>query len=120
MKLTIRIRTGGMAMTYEELVQKVREAYSGVDVSNINEHVAIEVNIRGEAEGAFYIEIRRGRVLVEPYEYYDRDAIITTSAETILAIARGELDVEEADNSGKVRIRGNLDKTYLLNEIIYT
>ena len=95
-------------MTYEELVQKVREAYSGVDVSNINEHVAIEVNIRGEAEGAFYIEIRRERVLVEPYEYYDRDAIITTSAETILAIARGELDVEEADNSGKVRIRGIL------------
>ncbi len=106
-------------MTYEELVKEVRDAYSGVDVSNIGEHVAIEVNIRGEAEGAFYIEIRRERVLVEPYEYYDRDAIITTSAEIILAIARGELDVEEADNSGKVRIRGNLDKTYLLNEIIY-
>ena len=106
-------------MTFEELVTAVRDAYATVDVSNIHEHVAIEVHVRGEADGAFYIEIRKDGVAVEPYEYYDRDAIITTSAETILAIARGELDVEDADNSGTVRIRGNVDKTYMLNEIIY-
>ena len=107
-------------MTFEELVTAVRDAYATVDVSNVDEHVAIEVHVRGEGDGAFYIEIRKDGVAVEPYEYYDRDAIITTSAEAILAIARGELDVEDADNSGTIRIRGNIDKTYMLNEIIYT
>lgn len=106
-------------MTFEELVREVREAYASVDISGIHEHVAIEVDIRGEAEGAFYIEIRKDRIYVEPYEYYDRDAIITTSADVILDIARGRLDVEEADNTGRIRVRGNLDKTYLLNEIIH-
>lgn len=106
-------------MTYEDLVAQVRACYKKVDVSNINEHVAIEVDIRGEAEGAFYIEIRNKEIVVEPYEYYDRDVILTTQADVILDIASGALDIEEAFNKGKVHIRGKLDKAYLLKDAIY-
>ena len=106
-------------MTYEKLVDKVKSYYDRADVSEIREHVAIEVDIRGEAEGAFYIEVLSDRIVVEPYEYYDRDVIITTSARIILEIASGKLDIEDAFNSGKIHVRGNLDKAYLLKDVIY-
>lgn len=106
-------------MTYEQLVDKVKSYYDKVDVGDIHEHVAIEVDIRGEAEGAFYIEVLSDRVIVEPYEYYDRDVIITTSARIILEIASGRLDIEDAFNAGKIHVRGNLDKAYLLKDVIY-
>ena len=45
--------------------------------------------------------------------------IITTSARIILEIASGKLDIEDAFNSGKIHVRGNLDKAYLLKDVIY-
>ena len=43
-------------MTYEELVQNIRDIYTNADAGNVKEHVAIQCNIEGEAEGALYIE----------------------------------------------------------------
>ena len=47
---------------------------------NSVENTAVEFNVYGEGEGAFYIEIKDGKVSLEPYEYYDRDAKIIISA----------------------------------------
>ena len=38
-------------MTYEELVKEVRKNYGALDASGIKEHVAVQFNIEGEAEG---------------------------------------------------------------------
>lgn len=46
-------------MTYEELVQNIRDIYTNADAGNVKEHVAIQCNIEGEAEGALYIEFQR-------------------------------------------------------------
>lgn len=75
-------------MTYEELVQEIREIFSTADVSGVKEHIAYQFNIRGEAEGAFYAEISDGKLYIEPYEYYDRDVLFTTTADTLLKIVR--------------------------------
>ena len=106
-------------MTYEEMVSIIKQANENADATAIREHVAIEVDVRGEAEGAFYIEIREGKVLVEPYEYYDRDAIITASAQVAIDVTTGKLGIEEAYNEGRLHIRGKFDKAYLLDEISY-
>ena len=60
-------------MTYEELVKKLKSNFEGMDAGKIKEHLAIQFNVAGEAEGALYMEIRDGKVMIEPYEYYDRD-----------------------------------------------
>ena len=41
-------------MTYEELVQSVKDIYANADAGNVKEHVAIQCNIEGEA-GVHYI-----------------------------------------------------------------
>lgn len=99
-------------MTYQELVSKLK------DTSKISEHLAIQFNIQGEAEGALYLEIANGQLHVEPYEYYDRDILVTTSAADLLALAQGSLDILEAYQSGKISAEGNLAKALLLNEIV--
>ena len=105
-------------MTYQELVSKLKDTYQEKDASKISEHLAIQFNIQGEAEGALYLEIANGQLHIEPYEYYDRDILVTTSAASLLALAQGSLDILEAYQSGKISAEGNLAKALLLNEIV--
>ena len=74
-------------MTYEEVFDKTRDDLMRADVSDIREHLAFQFNIVGEGEGAFYVEIRDGRLYVEPYEYYDRDALFICRADTLFKFA---------------------------------
>ena len=78
-------------MRYEELVEKVKKATKNVKVSRAVGHVAFQFNVEGEGEGAFYVEIADGKVNVEPYEYYDRDLIIVTTADVIIQMLEGKL-----------------------------
>ena len=104
-------------MTYEELVEQVREAYGDVDASKVTEHVAFQFNVTGEAEGAFYVEVADGKVSVEPYEYFDRDVLVTASAKMILDIAHGKQDPVAAFLTGKLKAEGNLGKAAFLKEL---
>jgi putative sterol carrier protein len=104
-------------MTYSELVSSVKKAYLSADVSTVNEHVAVQFNVYGEGEGAFYLEIADGKVDVQPYEYYDRDAVIIATAQEIADIAAGKLDIIEANNSAKIQVEGSIDKASVLSRI---
>ncbi len=104
-------------MTYFELVDAVRAAYANADASEIAEHIAFQFNIEGEGEGAFYLEIKDGKINIEPYEYFDRDVLITTTAETLLKIGTGKLDPIAAYTLRKIKVDGNLDKALVLKKI---
>ena len=104
-------------MTYEELVASVKEAYADADASKVTEHVAFQFNVTGEGEGAFYVEIKDGKVNVEPYDYLDRDIRVTASAATILDLANGRLDPVKAYLTGKLRAEGNLGKASFLKQL---
>lgn len=103
-------------MTYEELVQEIREIFSTADVSGVKEHIAYQFNITGEAEGAFYAEISDGKLSIEPYEYYDRDVLFTSTAETLLNIVKGKLNAVHAFTVGKLKVEGNFDKALMLQQ----
>lgn len=105
-------------MTYFELVEKVQKALSDADASSISEHIAVQVNVTGEAEGAFYIEAADGKLNVEPYDYVDRDALLTVSEETLLQVAAGKTTLLAAAMTGKVAFEGNYDKAMQLNDVL--
>lgn len=105
-------------MTYEELVKQVKDIAESTDAGNIQEHIAFQFNIEGEAAGAFYLEIKDGKATVEPYEYYDRDVLITCKAETLLKIMEGALDPVLAFTIKKIKVEGDLGKALLLKEIV--
>ena len=62
-------------MTYAEIFSEIKKKFYYADVSDISEHLAFQINIIGEGEGIFFVEVKDGKLYIEPYEYFDRDAI---------------------------------------------
>ncbi|MGN0638545.1 MAG: SCP2 sterol-binding domain-containing protein [Huintestinicola sp.] len=105
-------------MTYEEIFEKSKEHILSQAPEGLEGHLAVQVNIIGEGQGAFYIELLNGKVYVEPYEYYDRDCIFIITAEDFLAICEGTLDPVAAFTKGKLKIDGSIDKALEFSRIV--
>ncbi len=104
-------------MTYEEIVSKVRDAVKDLDLSSAPEHAAFQFNITGEGEGAFYVEVNNGQINVEPYEYFDRDILVYTSAADLIDVLEGRNDIVNANLSGKITAEGDLRKAEFLKNL---
>ncbi len=97
-------------MTYEQIVKKVKSKFSKADASGIDGIVALQINLEGKkVDGIFYIEVKDHNVNVEPYEYYDRNAIVTVNPTNLTKIIDGKLDPIDACGSGKLNIDGDAD-----------
>ena len=97
-----------MAMTYDSVVQATRKKFLNADVSSVSGTLAFQINLIGKVEGIFYIEIKDGQVHVEPYEYYDRNAILTN----------GKLDPVIAFTTGKLKVDGDVNAALELIKFI--
>lgn len=104
-------------MTYEEIVGKALIVYAKADAKEITGHLAIQFNVRGEGEGAFYLEVSEGKVDIQPYEYYDRNAIITVASDVLIDMLDGKLGIDEAYNDNKLHVEGDLGAALLLKKI---
>ena len=105
-------------MTFLDMFSKAKDLLANADASKIQEHLAYQFNITGEACGVFYIEVKNGAIFVEPYEYHDRDAMFTCSADTLFKIAGGKTDPVGAVLLGKLKVEGNIDKALKLKELL--
>ncbi|MDE5834034.1 MAG: SCP2 sterol-binding domain-containing protein [Ruminococcus sp.] len=105
-------------MTYEEIFTKSKELILANDVDGLEGHIAVQINIIGEGEGAFYIELKDGKVYVEPYEYYDRDCIFIVSGKNFIKMCEGKLDAVLAFTTGKLKVEGSIEKALEFNKIV--
>ena len=106
-------------MTYAEFFYEIKNKFMGADLSDITEHLAFQFNIEDEeAGGIFYVEVKDGELSVEPYEYYDRDAMFTATPDIFLKIAEGKMDPVWAFTVQKLKVEGNIDKALRLKDII--
>ena len=101
-------------MIYEEVVKKAKQAVKKLDAEKIREHIALQFDIEGEGEGAFYVEASQGKISVEPYEYFDRDCKIRAGADTVIALLSGKKEAQEALAAGQIVAEGNLEKALSL------
>lgn len=105
-------------MTYQEIVSKIKELCAGADLGDYKKHLAVEVAIKGEGEGVFYIEAKDGKVNVEPYSYNDRDVRFTATADNFISLAKGELDPVKAFLTGKLKVDGSIDKALEFKKVV--
>ena len=93
-------------MTYESIVEAARNKFYDIDVSSL----AFQINIEGKSvNGIFYIEIKDGKVHVEPYEYYDRNAILIMNGTNFIKLINGKLDPIVAFTTGKLKVEGDIN-----------
>ncbi len=104
-------------MTYEEIFGKSKEMIMQADVSSFDNHLAIQVDITGEGEGAFYIELKDKELHVEPYEYYDNDCKFIISAKNFLKLIDGSLNPVAAFTIGKLKVEGSIEKALEFQKI---
>lgn len=107
-------------MTYAELFSEIKGKFMDADVSDIKEHLAFQFNITGEGAGIFYVEVNNGQLKVEPYEYFDRDAIFICNADVLMKIANGTMDPVLAFTLQKLKVEGNIEKALRFKEIVYS
>ncbi|MBO5426114.1 MAG: SCP2 sterol-binding domain-containing protein [Lachnospiraceae bacterium] len=105
-------------MTYEEIVEKVRERLKDADTSKVDGFLAIQVNITEEGAGAFYVEVKDGKLSVEPYEYHDRQALITMKSKNFIKLMEGKLDPVAAFTLGKLKIDGSIEKVLEFGKLL--
>lgn len=105
-------------MTYAEFFADIKSKFMEADVSSIGEHLAYQFNIVGEAEGIFYVEVKDGKLFVEPYEYFDRDVMFIATADVFMKIAENKMDPVLAFTLQKLKVEDNFDKALKLKELI--
>lgn len=67
-------------MTYFEAFESVKKKLENAKTDSLKENFAIQVNLTDEdCNGAFYIELKDGTLNVEPYDYVDRNAMVSSS-----------------------------------------
>ncbi len=104
-------------MTYQEIVEKVREHYRDADAEMIQGHLAVQFNITGEGHGAFYLEVKDSKIRIEPYEYYNRNAAINISATTLFKILNKETTYETELNHFRIAVEGDIGAVLVLKDI---
>lgn len=105
-------------MTYEEIVAKAKEELGSADVSKYEGHLALQINITGEGEGAFYAEINDGQLFIEPYDYVDNDAVLTADGNDIISLFSGTLDAKAAFEDGRLSVTGDVAKALSIQPVI--
>ncbi|MBQ4110683.1 MAG: SCP2 sterol-binding domain-containing protein [Clostridia bacterium] len=105
-------------MNYFEAFDKIKDKLKDVDSDKLGENVALQINLTDDdCHGTFYIQVKDGALYVEPYDYYDNDANITVSFDTLVKIIDKKLDPVEAVAGGMLEVFGNPDKALLLTRL---
>lgn len=94
--------------SFDNLVESVKRLVKKIDSSVVKEHLAVEFDIEGKCEGAFYVEFGKDSVESEAYEYYDSDIRIRCSADIAKKLISAKLSLKDAIESKKALVEGVL------------
>lgn len=96
-------------MTFQEMFDAAKAGFANADVSGLNGHVAIQIEVTGDGKGIFYAEITDGVLNVQPFNYYDNTAAVTLPHSTLFALLRRETTLPEAVAQEKAFVQGCME-----------
>ena len=96
-------------MALQDVINEVREKTATFDARSYNGFLAVQVTLR-DSDEPFYVEIRDGKLSVEPYEYNDRQANLIVSSLDFTKMINKKLSTTKAVTTEKLTIEGDIDK----------
>ena len=104
-------------MTFNDMLTKVRDIAASADASG-KDFLAVQVNLTGAEGGVFYVEVKDGKINVEPYEYTDRNCAVTMNIDDFNKLIDGKLDPVFAFTTGKLKVDGDIGKALEFSKLI--
>jgi len=98
-------------------MNEVKEKAAGYDPSLYKGFLAIQVTL-SDLKEPFYVEIKDGKLSIEPHEYADRQVNLTISAKDFHKLINGKLNAILAFTTGKLKIDGDMEKAKELTELL--
>ena len=96
-------------MTFFEMFDAAKAGLPNANVSGLNGHVAIQIEVTEDGCGIFYAEITDGVLNVQPYDYRDNTAAVTLPHSTLFALLRRETTLPEAVAQEKAFVQGCME-----------
>ena len=104
-------------MTRRDIISELKEKTASFDASGVNGLLAVQVTLRDLGE-AFYVEVKDGKLSIEPHEYCDRQANLIISSAHFVKLIRGRLNAALAFATGRLKIEGNIGKAIELANLL--
>ena len=96
-------------MTFFEMFDAAKAGFANADVSGLNGHVAIQIEVTEDGCGIFYAEVTDGVLNVQPYDYRYNTAAVTLPHSTLFALLRRETTLPEAVAQEKAFVQGCME-----------
>lgn len=96
-------------MTFQEMFDAAKAGFANADVSGLNGHVAIQIEVTEDGCGIFYAEVADGVLNVQPYDYRDNTAAVTLPHSTLFALLRRETTLPDAVAQEKAFVQGCME-----------
>jgi len=104
-------------MTLENVVNEVREKASSYKEGSYEGFLAVQITLT-DLEKAFYVEVKEGKLTIEPYEYLDRQANLKITSANFIKMINGKLNSVVAFTTGKLQIDGDISKATEMANIL--
>ena len=106
-------------MAFIDAYNKIKRTLRTAKADKIAGHLAIQINLTDEdASGIMYLEASDGKLFVEPYDYFERDAMITVNSKDFIEIMTAKLDFDKALEEGVLAIYGDIDRALQIKTLI--
>lgn len=98
--------------------QKIKTKFEKADLKKLKEDFAIQVNLVDEdCGGAFYVSNINNVFSVEPYDYNDYTAMLTSDAAAFERLIGRRADFEKALKANKISVEGNAEHVAAMIEL---
>ena len=103
-------------VTLDDIVSELRERAAGFDASTYSGFLALQITLKDLGQ-SFYVELKDGKLSIEPYEYSDRQANMIISSANFMKMINGKLNSVLAFTTGKLKIEGDIEKAKELKQL---
>jgi putative sterol carrier protein len=103
------VQKGGFEMTLANVIKEVKAKTADFQEGNYQGFLAVQVTLTDINE-VFYVEIKDGKLSIEPYEYNDRQANLMISSANFIKMINKKLNAVLAFTTGKLKIDGDIGK----------
>jgi len=104
-------------MLFNELIAKVKDITDKINAAD-RKPLNVQVNIKGDNGGVFNVQVKDGKISVDPQENADSSCTVTMDMEHFNKLLDGELDPVKAYMFRQLKVDGDMSKALEFSNLL--